>query len=86
MTSPSTTAPSGRPTSPTRSSTTWPRRTDTSAAYRGGADVESDDLSGHVAVSPASLGSGAWPRGHRTAAVKVIDPAKYDLEKVAGAS
>jgi hypothetical protein len=31
-TSPSTTAPPGRPACPIRSSTTWPRRTDTSAA------------------------------------------------------
>jgi hypothetical protein len=30
-------------------------------ANGGGADVESDDLSGHVAVSPAVLGSGARP-------------------------
>jgi len=31
-------------------------------AYRGGADVESDDLSGHVAVSPAVLSGRARAR------------------------
>jgi hypothetical protein len=51
-------------------------------AYRGGADVESDDLSGHVAVSLLCLGRARGP-GPPAAAVNVIDPPKYDLEKVA---
>src|SRR5215213_8140923 len=54
-------------------------------AYRGGADVESDDLSGHVVRLPCC----AWVRApgapDEASAVKVIDPPKCDLEKVAAA-
>src|SRR5215218_4876765 len=52
-------------------------------AYRGGAVVESDDLSGHVGIPLHVLVSGASPRPP-VAAVNVIDPANCDLEKLAG--
>jgi hypothetical protein len=50
-------------------------------AYRGGADVESDDLTGHVGIPLHVLVSGVAPRPP-VAAVEVIDPANSDLEKL----
>jgi hypothetical protein len=68
-----------------RSSTTWPRRTDTSAARTAVVPMSSPTTFRATLLSPLlCLGSGAWRPGHEASAVKVIDPPKCDLEKVAG--